>query len=467
MPGVAQLVKNGVRWEVDSSLAARLDDLLQSAGQIIKESPAKRVTRHEFAGRVFFIKRYRHEAVGLRPWKFLFKPSQARQEWRLAQRLQGLGVPIVRHLALGECWGWGLRQSILITEGFDGRPLGAGAKPDVPAVLEFVDRLHERGVLQRDLHPGNLLVHEQSGELRLVDLHGIVLKPTLTARERESNLAYLRMFLPIPVPPAVQQLSDQFRRDSFAHRARRCLKYNREFEPRRAGGLRWHVRRPMLSAGAEAILGDPDGFLAARAQLLKSGRSATLGRAHGLVLKRNNLRKWFNLLKDLFRPSKARRAYRQSYHLELAGVPTARPIATADRRVLGLLLKSYLLMEEIPGARHLGQWQGDSRLGARALAELLARLHNEGFSHRDLKETNLVFDAANRLFLIDLEGLTYLGTVPAARAALDLARLARAAAQLPRCSLVQRFQFLRLYCRRRRIRPRQLRVGTEGGPSGH
>ena len=458
MPGVAQLVKDGVHWEVDSSLAARLDGLLRAAGQIIKESPAKRVTRHAFESRTFFIKRYRHEAFGLRPWKFLLKPSQARQEWRVAQRLEALGVPIVRHLALGERWRFGLRESILITEGFDGRPLDEVTRPDLAAVLGFVGRLHDRGVLQRDLHPGNLLLNERTGELRLVDLHGTSIQRVVTPSEREANLAFLRIFLPIPLPAAVVGLSQRLRRDYLAHRAGRCLKHNREFEPRRLGGLRWHVRRPMLSAEAESLLGDPDGFLAAGARLLKSGRSATIGRVHGLVLKRYNLRKWLNLIKDLFRPSKARRAYRQSYHLELAGILTARPIATADRRVLGLLWSSYLLMEEVSEARHLGQWQGDSRHGARVLAELLARLHNEGFSHRDLKETNLVFDASDHLFLIDMEGLAHLGSVPMARAALDLARLARAAAQLPRCSRAERFRFLRVYCRLRRVRPRQLRV---------
>jgi len=447
-----------VRWEADSSLAARPEDLLRSAGQTIKESPAKRVTRHEFEGRTFFIKRYRHEAVRLRPWKFFFKPSQARQEWRLAQRLDALGVPIVRHVALGERWRFGLRESILITEGFDGQPLDEVARPDLAAVLEFVGRLHDRGVLQRDLHPGNLLLNERTGELRLVDLHGTRIQRVVTPPEREANLAFLRIFLPIPLPVAVAGQSERLRRDYLTHRAGRCLKHNREFEPRRLGGLRWQVRRPMLSAEGESVLGDPDGFLAAKAQLLKSGRSATIGRAHGLVLKRYNLRKWLNLLKDLFRPSKARRAYRRSYHLELAGIPTARPIATADRRVLGLLWKSYLLMEGIPGGRHLGQWQGDSRHGARVLAELIARLHNEGFSHRDLKETNLVFDAAGRVFLIDMEGLNHLGAVPLGRAALDLARLARAAAQLPRHSRAERFLFLRVYCRQRHIRPSQLRL---------
>ena len=108
-----------------------------------------------------------------------------------------------------------------------------------------------------------------------------------------------------------------------------------------------------------------------------------MGRAGGVVLKRYNLRKLTNLLKDLFRASKARRAFRKAYHLELAGVPTARPLATADRRLGGLLLRSYLLMEEIPDAQHLGQWRGDPYVAARTAAALLPKLHHEGFRHRD------------------------------------------------------------------------------------
>jgi tRNA A-37 threonylcarbamoyl transferase component Bud32 len=163
------------------------------------------------------------------------------------------------------------------------------------------------------------------------------------------------------------------------------------------------------------------------------------------VLKRYNLRKAGNLFKDVFRRSKARRAFRKAYHLELTGVPTARPIATADKRVLGLLVASYFLMEEIPGAIHLGQWRGDNEAALQRLAELLARLHDEGFSHRDLKETNIVFDSQNRILLIDLEGLEFLDTVSRTRADADLARLIRAMEELAQFSEADRARVLALY----------------------
>jgi tRNA A-37 threonylcarbamoyl transferase component Bud32 len=223
--------------------------------------------------------------------------------------------------------------------------------------------------------------------------------------------------------------------------------------------LCWQVRQPFLDAGLEDVLRGPDEFLATRARLLKQGRASTVGLAGHRVVKRYNLRrrKLENLVKDVFRRSKARKAFRKAYHLELAGVPTARPIATADRRRAGVLLRCYLVMEAIPGAVDLGHWPGDPRHAARSAAGLIARLHNEGFSHRDLKESNLVFDANGKLFLIDLDGLTFLKEVPIRRAAMDLARLAEAASNLSHGGRRERLLFIRTYCVARGLRPHALK----------
>ena len=113
-------------------------------------------------------------------------------------------------------------------------------------------------------------------------------------------------------------------------------------------------------------------------------------------------------------------------------------------------------MEAIPEAVPLHRWTGDPRRAARQAAELVARLHNAGFSHRDLKQDNLLFDPQGRLFLIDLEGLEPLGEVPIATAASNLERLLRGAGMSPSFSAAARSHFLRHYCRQRGIRPRDL-----------
>jgi tRNA A-37 threonylcarbamoyl transferase component Bud32 len=451
---VIRLERDGFRWELASEVEPCLTQLLSEPGALVKEAPAKRVSRHEAGGRVYYVKRYRHDAMPLRPLKFFIKSSPARKEWEVASKLEALGVPAVRHVAHGERWDWrGLRESILITEGFHGRPLDEipGLAPE--AVLSFVTRLHDCGVLHADLHSGNILASTEPLEFRLLDLDKTRVQAPLTAVEREDNLAFLAISFPLPLTGRAAKRRSELRRQLFHERSRRCLRHNREFAPQRRGRLCWRVRLPLLTPAVARVLADPDDFLRARARILKPGSTTTVGVADGLVLKRFNFRKLLNLGKDLLRRSRASRAFRKSYHLELAGIPTARVVAVADRRIAGFLACSYQVMEEIPGAITLQKFirsggKLDSRL-IRETATLVARLHDEGFTHRDLNERNLVLDANGAVFLIDLDALEF---TQHADAALDLGRLARDVLKHASVTRSHRQAFLRHYCRLRGLR---------------
>ena len=134
-----------MRWLLQPDFAPLLDGLLKSPGETVKESPVKRVTRHQLGEKSFYIKRYFHHAVPLRSLKFFFKTTQARQEWDLSQQLEARKIPIVRHVALGERCTWsGTQESILITEGFDGATLTMAPDVNLQAVLEFVESMHEQ-----------------------------------------------------------------------------------------------------------------------------------------------------------------------------------------------------------------------------------------------------------------------------------------------------------------------------------
>lgn len=448
-------------WELDPDFAPLLDEVLAAPARIVKESRAKLVTEHRAAGRSFFVKRYRHDSVPFRPLKFFFKPSQARQEWSLAEKVASRGIPTVRHVGLGQRWSiGGLRESVLITEGFDGAPANEVGGFNLCELTAFVERMARAGIVQDDLHPANLLVRTEPFEVRLVDLHGTRVFHPGSERERQSAeqrmLALLRMSLPIDVPAHIEALARTLRKEALRKRARRCLKVNRDFSVRRAGGLRWHLRTKFLRRAGN-VMADPDRFIEG-ARPLKRGRSATVASDHGLVLKRYNFKKPLNALKDLFRGSRARRGFVKGHHLELCGIATARLIAAADHRRFGLPVRSYLLMEEIPGATDAAHWTGDPRVAARAIGALLARLHHEGFVHRDLKETNILFDPAGIPHLIDLDGLKFVFDVTPEDAAVDLERFARGMASHGRALRSNVIVFLLSYCRLRKVRPRQLFV---------
>jgi tRNA A-37 threonylcarbamoyl transferase component Bud32 len=430
---VTEQTHNQYRWQLADNFAPQLEELLRTQPiEVVKDDRAKFVARYELHGRAFYVKRYRHGAYALRPMKFFFKRSQAAEEWWLAGELQKCGVPIVRHVALGERWTVrGLVESVLITEAFDGVPVEQQHEKFFPQIIGLIESMAKASVVHEDFHPANLLLHEATGEIRLIDLYGARIAAGKPMEQiRESLLAQLGVTLPsLPMNGMVARRARDLRKQKLAERARRCLKTNRDFARRRFSKFTWQLRRAELTPEVEAVLRDPDGFLT-RARVLKAGRSSTVGADGGYVLKRNNFKKPFNLVKDLIRGTRGRRDFLKGYHLELCGISTAKILATADERILGLPTRSFVLMEEIPGAVDAGQGGGP----VVSLFKLVARLHEEGFIHRDLKETNLIFDGQKVPHLIDLDGLRFVSKVTDEQAGENLRRLMEgllAAGQIP------------------------------------
>ena len=154
---------------------------------------------------------------------------------------------------------------------------------------------------------------------------------------------------------------------------------------------------------------------------------------------------------DLFRSSRGKRGFRTARHLELLKIATPRPVAFADRRQSGFVVRSYFVMEEVKDAKFLWEQPEARQILIVRLAELLARTHDEGFSHRDLKETNIILDADNVPTLIDVDALRYMKRVSNRRAAIELTRLAEGFLRRTKISAKERIQFLKTYCDRRQI----------------
>jgi serine/threonine protein kinase len=106
---------------------------------------------------------------------------------------------------------------------------------------------------------------------------------------------------------------------------------------------------------------------------------------------------------------------------------------------------------------------------------MLRRMHDAGFSHRDLKAPNLLVapssgpgaapDApALGPVLVDLDGLRYGRRVPARRRARDLMRLSVSLDEWGVARRTDRLRFLRAYLGRRGC-PRAIAVGGAPGPA--
>jgi len=312
------------------------------------------------------------------------------------------------------------------------------------AAARDLRRLLRRSQIPRKERAWFITVYARSRRTRLSSRQLVKLIGDLPAQATFPHCALNEESLPSTTVPAASTNSP-----TLSTRLGNFSESSSRIDIKQSNGLQWLVRSSRLSPQMETVLQAPDQFLE-HARVLKPSRSSAVGAAGGIVLKRYNYRKWTSRFKDWFRPSRGRRSFEKAHLLETAGVRTAGPIAAAERRCCGVVVRSYFVMTEIPGAVPLGSWSGDKRAACKQVAELLARLHQEGFTHRDLKEGNILFDAAGQPHLIDLDGLRYVRETTHQQAVADLRRLARGkAGWRHRLTRSDRARFLLAYCRAR------------------
>jgi tRNA A-37 threonylcarbamoyl transferase component Bud32 len=228
----------------------------------------------------------------------------------------------------------------------------------------------------------------------------------------------------------------------------------------KAGALRWIVRAQFFNRTLHRIVEEPDAFLRDPRMHFKNYSLVTIARVppmaaeeRGLVVRRLNYGRITHRLRDFVRTSRARRAFNSGLQLERDAIRTPRMIAVGEWRRLGWPMRAYVVTEEVAGAISVGRFFKQKGFLPRRVvyesAELIARLHNAGFSHRDLKDTNMLLDARLTPWVIDLDGVKYRRSVSTHRAILDLAVLARcfrAHAPVLRWSGAR---FLKSYCQMR------------------
>jgi tRNA A-37 threonylcarbamoyl transferase component Bud32 len=201
-----------------------------------------------------------------------------------------------------------------------------------------------------------------------------------------------------------------------------------EFLTFEAAGLVWTAESAVADAVRRRVAEHLDDLIAAggatvlKRNLVRTVLRVPLPRAPDglgpLIVKRYAVRGPKDWLKYTFRVSRAAAEWRAGRALAAAGVPTAVPLAKAERRHF-VLRDAALVVPEIPGALHLGEYverhwgSGADAAPSRAalfdqLARIVRRMHDAGFVHHDLHGGNVLVSglaAAPSIHVIDLHSV--------------------------------------------------------------
>ncbi|KPJ62784.1 MAG: hypothetical protein AMS15_02805 [Planctomycetes bacterium DG_23] len=498
-------------------------------GDIIKDSSIRKVYRASvpYAQETLpvVVKIYKHKIKKLHDLKYLRVPKGI-AEYLKARELEKRGVPTLFALA-----GGARRRYLIPIEHFfisreivGGRTLREFVNEDFPslgaeerfvikrklirALASFVKGFHERGVLQKDLHLSNIVFTRSSeGDFRffLVDIVSVKVKRRLRLSQRLKNLAKLSTRF-----KGVSSGADRFRFFKIyaqgdekieshlkkyarivekqiwryqSHKRRKYLRRafstNRFFAKVQKGRIKGFFRREFKTAHSPfmqnpAAFFDPD-----KVKLLKAGRRTTVaegkitvdGEVKDIVIKRYNQKKWIDPFKDLFRHSRAFKAWKIANALFYSDFPVALPMGVFEERRLRWLRHSYLVMEKLKAMKlseflqeEFGPVQASGakpdevkkkRIILSALARLIRHLHNQGFAHRDLKFTNIFVtsDSPNPIsntpvsfYIIDYDAYSLNRRVSKRLRKRDLSRMELAASKLEGVvSRTERMRFLKSY----------------------
>jgi len=206
------------------------------------------------------------------------------------------------------------------------------------------------------------------------------------------------------------------------------------------------------------------------------GRTVTYFRLNdrGFYLKRNyfNGREFIKCLLHLrWPPRNALCEWENIQTIRDAGIATVNPVAVGETRVLGIELASFIVIEELYGAKPLekviqeestedptGARQRWKRSLIREVARMARRMHTAGMCHQDFYLGHIFLNGAGDLYLIDLQRVRRYRKVPRRYIVKDLGQLNFSADLTGKFSRADRMRFLLCYLGVESLKPQEKRL---------
>ncbi len=309
---------------------------------------------------------------------------------------------------------------------------------DLPQAMSILARLHAHGVVQSDLHLGNLL--RTARGLFLIDgggVSGMGEDAPLSVRASVRNLALFlaqfdihaqdrfvaawraycdaRAFKPdVADNGALLSAVRRARRARIRVYLRKVLRDCSEFHAERGLDYFLVCERAAFSPRMEALIDDIE-VQFEHGAVVKAGNTASVVRLYidgeALVIKRYKIKSWRHGLARMWRPTRAQRAWQNAHRLRMLGIATFHPIALIEQRFGPLRRGAYLVMRDVGGIDLRERFESGH---VRLLAALFRDLSSAGLVHGDMKATNFIA-ASGRIHLIDLDSMRAPRTQRAAR----------------------------------------------------
>ena len=407
-------------------------DALLDAGETLKDGDTCYVSRARWNEGDVVVKRYNHKGF-VHSLRHTMKKSRARKAWLYAHYLAALGIATPKPLAYIEhrkgslVW-----QSYLLTEYVEGQRLWSFLRNEaideqqrldgMRQVVEMLDRLWQHHITHGDLKHTNVLITE-SGPV-LTDLDGMMFHRWGPLYKNKQAKDIDRFLKKTDVSPELRRHC----RELVSSKTNSGRMHADVFDRVRIGKWTARVRKGLSKSDIRNLLpGDdspaecPDEFTQVESSdyaRVFRGRVFFDGANHTVYLKRYLCRSRLDLVKHLFRPSRARRAFNASLMLRRNGFTAPAVVGLFERRVGPFRTGNSLLTEEVANAMSMVELLTDmsdnrkqetiaeKRSLIAAFARTVGQMHARGIFHGDLRLGNVLVvkeDSKWRFFLIDNE----------------------------------------------------------------
>jgi len=461
--------------------------LQQKAVDVVKDSAVRLVYRFKVGGNIFYVKSYK-QATRLDKARYLIAPSKGRQEWQNLQKAYAAGLAVPEPVGYYEDKHSTLPyDNYLITRAIEDSQEFLGyleSKYDcyaglgdlqekrsiINSLAELIASLYRNAIIHNDLHPRNILYQSAAKKFHIVDWADITFLQSMSEQDFFKQLArfsgyfmlyasrldrcfFLRVFMRAAkidnsrykeLQRQLEQDAENWNLQFWQKRRQRVFVVNKDYRQIQESKFKGFCSR---AAGFEDDVTVQLDELLLSTEVIKEGRATKLLQvsyqpndkrpAVSAVLKIYKPKKKINLLKDLFRKSRAAKCWQASLDFQLRRHNCPEALLYVDQHKGGLLQNNMFLSVDIAPAKTIYSYFNNTFTGGvadkvakqhfiRCFANEMARMHRRGLYHGDLKGDNIYVrqdGRVTRFIFIDLDAVTARSGLSERLALRDVSRL--------------------------------------------